>query len=131
MIERKKKTCKECRELEFLWSKGLCKPCWQKLYGKPIKKQETVIKRQSKKGKEREILYREAKAKHFKEFPICERCTSKDDLECHHKAGRDGKNRYKYLMTVCRTCHQWIHEHVAEAYLLGYLISRLKDDEQE
>jgi hypothetical protein len=34
MIERKKKTCKECGNEDYIWSKGRCKPCASKSYKK-------------------------------------------------------------------------------------------------
>lgn len=128
MIERKRKICKECKEPEFLWSKGLCRSCWMRLNAKPIKSSGKAPKKQSKQGKERQKTYEAAKAKYLGLHPTCERCGSKGDLDLHHKRGRDGENRYNYFMTVCRACHQWIHEHVAEAYELGYLTSRLTNE---
>jgi len=35
MIPRKKKTCKECGNEDYIWSKGRCKPCASKSYKKP------------------------------------------------------------------------------------------------
>ena len=34
MIPRKKKTCKECGNEDYIWSKGRCKPCSSKSYKK-------------------------------------------------------------------------------------------------
>ena len=125
MIKRKQKPCAECKVPSYLFSKGLCRACWQKKYGKAIKKQQTEIKRQSGKGKEREAKYNTAREVYLSEHNSCERCGTREKLEIHHKKGRDGKNRYNYFMTVCRPCHTWIHDNVEESYGLGYLLSRL------
>lgn len=126
MIERKKKVCKFCKLPQFIWSKGACKPCWQREYGKPIKSDSGKrIPRSSRQGKERELKYKEARHEYSSTHSVCERCGTKHELDLHHKAGRDGDNRYKHFMMVCRACHMWIHEHVEESYRLGYLISRL------
>jgi hypothetical protein len=37
MIERKKKICKECNKLDYLFSKGRCKACASKSYAKTPK----------------------------------------------------------------------------------------------
>lgn len=37
-------------------------------------------------------------------------------------------------MTVCRECHEWIHNNVLESYQMGWLLSRLEnwdDNEKE
>lgn len=46
--------------------------------------------------------------------------------DVHHKAGRRGD---AYLdettwLAVCRTCHDWIHAHPAEARKLGLIVER-------
>lgn len=46
--------------------------------------------------------------------------------DVHHKAGR-GENLLKIgtWLAVCRSCHQWIEEHPAEAKELGFSENRL------
>ena len=56
MIRRKKKICKECKNEDYIFSKGRCKSCAQKSYGgikstpKPIK---AITAKTAKKKKER------------------------------------------------------------------------------
>jgi ribosomal protein S27AE len=41
----------------------------------------------------------------------CQRCGSKEFLEVHHKTYENlGKEQMEDLATVCRTCHQAIHD---------------------
>lgn len=130
MIKRVKKVCKICKHPEYIWSRGCCKACWHKAHGKPIKRSEHWVKKQSELGKARTVEYKRARSLYFVDHPICERCGSKEHLDLHHKRGRDGQNLYKDFMTVCRTCHQWIHDNVLESYKLGYLLSRLSEQKE-
>ena len=44
--------------------------------------------------------------------------------DVHHRAGRCGKLLVatEYFMAVCRFCHLWIGDHVAEARAQGWII---------
>lgn len=43
MIERKKKVCKVCEKLDFIFSKGRCKQCASKDYKKPQSKPKAIL----------------------------------------------------------------------------------------
>lgn len=120
LIKRKLKTCSICDEQCYLFSKGCCKSCWQKIYGK------SSIKRTSDKMKERTSQYQWLRDKYLKDHPTCEICGTKKDLDLHHKKFRDGDNLFSNFMTVCRNCHNYIHENVLESYQKGWLLSRLE-----
>lgn len=125
MIKRKLKPCITCEQPSYIFSKGCCKSCWQKIYGRRIPLE-------SEKTKKRRYQYQWLRDEYFKRHPICERCGSKHHLDLHHKRGRDGKNLHRDFMTVCRDCHEWIHTNVLESYKMGWLLSRLIDwDDQE
>ena len=84
--------------------------------------------------KERRFQYQWLRDEYFKRNPVCEKCGSKNHLDLHHKRGRDGDNLYRDFMTVCRDCHEWIHNNVLESYQMGWLLSRLekwKNDEDK
>lgn len=55
----------------------------------------------------------------------CEICSGKTE-DVHHRKGRGPYLRDQSTwMAVCRRCHDWIHEHPAEAKEKGWLESRL------
>jgi len=139
------KTCANgCRYGVF--SKGLCKSCWNREYGKPIKKNthakplkrmplkksekpiKKVSERRKKEQKEYEALVKQFLSGHkFCEAGVkCKPDTKSED--CHHKKGRAG-NLFldvRYWLAVCRKCHSWITENSAEAINLGLSESRNK-----
>ena len=65
--------------------------------------------------------YTKLKAKFFEERPRCEVCNAKS-LDVHHMAGR-GRNYLKIntWMSVCRKCHDEIHQNPKWAREKGYL----------
>lgn len=57
---------------------------------------------------------------------ICQRCGRKCDRStpgrypnCHHirPLGCGGDNTYNNLITLCRTCHRYVHKHKPSRYL--------------
>lgn len=63
-------------------------------------------------------------ARTFKrENPICQRCGKAPTQDCHHTKGRGANlNRVETFMSLCRACHNHIHEHPAESRALGLLL---------
>ena len=43
----------------------------------------------------------------------CQRCGHTTDLVCHHivPVGRGGNNHPNNLLTLCKRCHNYIHQH--------------------
>jgi len=123
MIKRVKKNCKHCKQESYLFNKGLCKKCWQKKYGKPIKKVTKPINKLSQRGIERWHKYKKLRDEYFIEHPVCEfpECNSRD-IDLHHKSGRLGNNLFKDFCTLCRIHHDWVHLHAREAKELGLLL---------
>jgi len=90
---------------------------------KPIKKKPVKIAAVSKKRSEQNKEYTKTRLQFLSENFLCQRCFKSAD-EIHHKAGRTGErlNDVKDFMVVCRTCHQYIHEHPAESREKGWLL---------
>lgn len=53
------------------------------------------------------------------ELPGCNRYTQ----DVHHTAGRGPNlNKVETWMAVCRSCHNWIHNHPGQARELGLIV---------
>lgn len=139
------KTCGNgCRYGVF--SKGLCKSCWNREYGKPIKKNTDAkplkrtplkkatkpINKVSRKRKEENSVYLKLREVFLKEHNICEaglECKPKTiSSDVHHKKGRAGHLflDVTHWLAVCRKCHDWINTNSAKAIELGLSESRNK-----
>lgn len=125
MIKRKKKVCNECGKEDYIFSKGRCKPCAQKSYGKP-KAKKKFIAPISKGQADRLAVYRKRKHKFMKANPYCKVC-GKDATDLHHIKGRIGKDLIDVdnFLAVCRGCHTKIEENPKWAKDNGYSKDRL------
>ncbi len=121
MAERKK--CENCGKYDK-FSKGLCKGCWQIKHGKPIRKisvkhQQTI--------NEYSVIRKEFLEKN----PNCQARLKGCMIiasDIHHVIPKRSKETYldvNNFKSVCRTCHNWIHENDLEARKLGLLKSKL------
>mgnify|MGYP003634956779 FL=1 len=133
MIKQKKKLCNNCNTEQFIWKndKGskYCKNCWQKSKvktTKPLKRKP--INQKSKKMQILDQAYIKLRKKFMEENPICQcsmHCCNGAATDCHHKKGR---GKYHLVvntwMSVCRQCHNWIHDNPKEAQELGFLESK-------
>lgn len=116
----KRRVCDDCR-IGFVFSKGLCKFCWNKKYGKPIKK---ISKNMSALLKE----YSPERKTFLEKFPYCqlklEGCTS--NATCiHHKKGKHSKDLYlnqEFWMASCISCNGLVERIGGKAYELGLKI---------
>ena len=119
MIPRKKKICKgECGEMQYLFSKGMCKSCWAKLHKKPMKhisKSYASILDEYRPKRKAFIENRqmcELKLKGCTHFATC----------VHHKKGKHSKKLYldeKFWMASCINCNRVVEEIGEKAYELG------------
>lgn len=123
---QKLKECKNCKVPSKLFSKGLCKLCWTKLFAKPIKR-DNKLHKISQNEKERQRKYRELSRIYLLEHSICEVCGTKKSEEIHHKAGRIGNNLFQHFLAVCRLCHRKVEENPTWAKENNFSISRIKD----
>lgn len=122
MIERKKKPCKRCGELRFIWARGMCKLCC-----KIAEPERYRIKRESDKEKERLKRYRKARKEYLAEHFRCEVCGDPAH-EIHHRKGRSGDLLWdkRYFLSVDRKCHERIEQNPKWAYENGYSLLRLE-----
>lgn len=125
-IERKKKLCQgECGEMQYLFSKGLCKSCWARLHKKPMNPM-------SEKHKKTIEEYKPIRKKFLEENPICManvKCNGAEANQVHHQKKKNSKKDWldtEYFLAVCHDCHCWIEVNPHEAKRLGLSINHLK-----
>lgn len=128
MITVKLKRCAGCKELKHIWkSEGkekYCKECWYE------RKPPERIRPMSRTRQKAESEYSRKRTAFLALHEHCQArlsgCTGKA-TDIHHKAGRVGDNllNLSTWIAVCRSCHQWIEEHPAEAKELQLSESRL------
>ena len=72
-------------------------------------------------------LYRQLKADHFRAHPLCVRC-GKKATDIHHTRGRLGEllTDMRHWRSLCRVCHQWAHQNIAEARKVGLICEKGK-----
>ena len=62
----------------------------------------------------------------------CLRCGAGGDLEVHHRRRRgvrDGREHgYENCLSLCFTCHCWVHAHPLEARQAGFIVSMHEAD---
>lgn len=90
-------------------------------------KKISTINKVSKKRREDIKLYQVIRAVYMNNHCICERCHNKHSDALHHKAGREGKMLYnqRYFMSVCNSCHDYIHANPNESMEKGWLITKI------
>jgi hypothetical protein len=128
------KICDGCKKPRRIWknSGGLkfCQQCWSAQNPQPIPtgKQKKIAPRSPKRAKE-ETEYTKERRKFLLERPMCEAhlpgiCTQ-HSTDVHHTYS--GKDRSQYFLvtstwlSVCRMCHDWIHENSRSAREMGLL----------
>ena len=89
----------------------------------PLKRGKPLRKASKKRAKELR-QYTSLRKNYLTFEAVCEVCKSSSSTDIHHRAGRNGKflNDCSLWLAVCRTCHDWIHRHPAEARKQGYLV---------
>jgi hypothetical protein len=131
MIQQKKKLCNNCNTEQFIWKndKGsrYCKYCWYKskeVSAKPLQRKQ--INKKSKKMQVLDQVYTKLRKKFMEANPMCQAslpCCNNSSTDVHHMSGR-GKNHLivNTWLSVCRECHNYIHDNPKEARELGLLI---------
>lgn len=128
----KLKICSGCGEEKVIWKnhegEKYCQQCWNYLkFNREGFKPKTSkpIPAKSKKKEELDKAYSKLRVIFLEKHPMCQAalpgCTH-NSTDVHHMASR-GKN---YLvvstwLSVCRSCHSWIHLHPEEAREMGFL----------
>lgn len=127
MFRPKKKECQSCKKQAFIFSKKLCKFCWTKQHGKPIKKI-------SEKHKQTLKEYKPIREKFLNDFPLCslnlKGCT-KIATCIHHRKSKHSKELYldsTLWLPSCINCNRVVEEIGAKAYELGLKIRHNEKD---
>jgi hypothetical protein len=122
MIERKKKFCKNCLTEQFIWSKGMCKKCAS------LSVKKKPIAKMSVKRKVENVEYLKLRLEYLNEHQKCEiklACCTIWAIDIHHLySGKDRQSHFTdfdNVKAVCRSCHNWIHEHSKDARGMGWL----------
>jgi len=84
----------------------------------------TPLKARGRQGAER-TNWERVKRQAIKRDKCCQRCGTTRNLDVHHKLprGRRGRDELENLVTLCRMCHDWVHDHPFEAWRQGFTIS--------
>ncbi len=130
MIQVKKKICKTCGDLMYIWAHGNCKVCDYKSDKNSLYNRAPIAKL-SDKRKIQEAQYQKLRLEFLNVHQKCEikansNCTV-FATECHHSKGRIGLllTDVKYFIAGCRNCHQWAETHPNEAKEKGWSVTRL------
>jgi len=135
MIQSKKKHCDGCSQPKYIWKnrggKKYCKTCWSCHEGnvklKPIAKQKRISPR-SEKRIIADKKYSKLRKVFLEEKPTCEAqligCAGASCQVHHTYSGKDRSEYYLDVSTwisICDSCHKWIHQYSKEARELGLL----------
>lgn len=88
----------------------------------PLFRGSKPIPRVSKRRRPLQVAYLAKRDEFLRARPFCEICGGVT-RDVHHKAGRLGGNllNESTWMSVCRGCHDYIHQHPKEARAKGWL----------
>lgn len=132
----KLKVCDGCQKETVIWKSSgtgglkLCKQCWScHKSGENIQKPtSSEIPRVSAKRAKKDAEYSKLRQRYLTENPLCmikvKGCTH-FATDVHHTF--NGANRDAFylvqstFLSVCRSCHNWIHNNPEQARILGYL----------
>ena len=98
---------------------------WQYGPRNPLKRKRQM-RRISKKRARLNRQYLKHRDEYLKAHPICEKCKLVRASDIHHRKGKLGKLlcAAEWFLSVCRDCHQWIHNNPEDSYELGLSIKR-------
>lgn len=132
-MQQKKKTCEGCKTEQYIWKKEgrdrYCRSCWNRIKSKDpdAPKLNPVSARKASQDK----TYSKLRKDFLTQKPFCEAtlpgCTVQG-TDIHHTYF--GSDREKYYLitstwkTVCRNCHNLIHDKLSEDELLDRGLKR-------
>lgn len=127
MLAAKPKLCNGCDLIKPIWKRQggqrYCKECWSchssNKTTKTVKSQKPLSPKSSKKEK-LDVAYSILRKKHLEYHPLCQAKLPGCSLtatDIHHKHGRVGELYLdqSQFISICRTCHTWIHNNPKEA----------------
>jgi len=83
------------------------------------------IKKVSGKKAKKDAVYSTLRKKFLEDKPVCEICASARSTDIHHKFAGADRNKYQNdtstWMSLCRICHDYIHQHPKESREKGWL----------
>lgn len=131
----KTKICDGCGKDSVIWKSSgtgglkLCKNCWScHKSGDTEQKPTNTIPQVSAKRKKKDTEYLKLRERFLTENPICQISVAGCNhgaTDVHHTYA--GSNREAFYLVqstwkaTCRNCHNYIHEHPAEAREMGWL----------
>jgi hypothetical protein len=132
----KLKECDGCNKMTVIWKNHegnkYCKYCWScqnpKNKDNIQKPTDYKIPLVSSKRKKKDAEYLKLRERFLSEHSMCELnypCCSNGASDVHHTFA--GANRDAFYLVqstwkaACRACHKYLHEHPAEARILGHL----------
>lgn len=84
----------------------------------------TPIRRVSKKRAAQLRVYSKLRKDFLEKNPVCQLCNNANATDIHHGWGRIGEllNAEEHWFSICRPCHEWVHNHPSQARRQGYLL---------
>lgn len=84
----------------------------------------TPLRKVSKKRRSQLGEYSKLRRDYMKAHPICAMCNNAKASDIHHRNGRNGDrlNNTVFWVSLCRSCHTYIHDHPGFARDHGWLI---------
>ena len=136
MIKTKLKECDACHKQAVIWKNHegfkYCKYCWscQKAINTDSsqKPNDYKIPQVSSKKKKKDAEYLKLRERFLSEHSLCELnypCCSNGATDVHHTFAGANRDAFYLIQSTwkaaCRACHKHLHEHPAEARILGHL----------
>jgi cytochrome c553 len=135
-MKSKLKVCDGCQKETVIWKSSgtgglkLCKYCWScHKSGDDIQKPtNSNIPRVSAKRAKKDAEYSKLRQRYLTENPLCmvnvNGCMH-NATDIHHTFAGSNRDAFYLVQStwlgVCRSCHDWIHNHPEEARIMNWL----------
>jgi hypothetical protein len=135
-MKSKLKECDGCQKMTIIWKNyeglRLCKYCWScqnpKNRDSSQKPNDYKVPQVSSKKKKKDVEYLKLRERFLTENPICQVSVAGcmiHSTDVHHKFAGSNRDAFYLVqstwLSVCRNCHDHIHNNPAEARILGWL----------
>jgi hypothetical protein len=131
-MKQRLKQCDGCGKESLIWKNHegnkYCKYCWSCQKNTSQKPTSVLIPRVSAKRAKKDAEYLKLRERYLTENPLCMVKVSgcmHNATDVHHTFA--GSNREAFYLVqstwlgVCRSCHDWIHNHPEEARIMNWL----------
>jgi cytochrome c553 len=134
-MKLKLKQCDSCGQMRPIWKSSgtgglkLCKNCWScHKSGDAEQKPTNTIPRVSAKRAKKDAEYSKLRERYLTENPLCmvnvNGCMH-NATDIHHTFAGSNRDAFYLVQStwlgVCRSCHDWIHNHPEEARIMNWL----------